>query len=334
MRCRRTTPQALLALLVVAVGWLGLTLAWPRETATGRQPAARAGAAAPGQEDLVCHTAQTYCTVGKHRLQLDVARPKQGKGPFPAIVVLHGTGPYSKGKVNTFPVAKELARRGYVGVAVDYRFRDGHVFPCAIEDVKSAVRWVRANAGKYDIDPERIGVLGYSAGGGLACLLGMAGPKDGLEGNGGNLKVSSKVRAVVAYSPPTDLTRLYQECTDPKGKVLVLVREWMRTSLERWLGGTPKHAAAAYAKASPVTYVRKDISPLLLIHGTSDTIVPFEQSQALVERLRAVRGRAHLLALANAGHDIEDGNDANARLAELLMLGFLNEHLKGGTAKR
>jgi acetyl esterase/lipase len=330
----RTAQQRLLALLVAALGCLFLMLAPPREPASGRQPAAKGPAPAPKGDDVICHTALTYCKVGKHDLQLDVARPRHGKGPFPAVVVLHGTGPFSKGKASTFPVAKELARQGYVGVAVDFRFRDEYVFPCAIEDAKAAVRWVRANARQYNIDPERVGVLGYSGGGGLACLLGMAGPEDGLEGNGGDPKQSTRVRAVVAYSPPTDLSRLHWECTDPKGKVFAFVRGWMRTNLERWLGGTPKQAAATYARASPVTYVRPKISPLLVIHGTADNIVPFEQSQVLAERLRAVRGHVNFFELAGAGHDIENGNDANARLAALLTLGFLNEHLKGHAPKR
>src|SRR5262249_22450013 len=151
--------------------------------------------------------------------------------------------------------------------------------------------------------------------------LGMARPEDGLEGNGGHADQSSAVQAVVAYSTPTDLARLHEDCC--KGKVGFPLGGWVRQSLEKSLGGTPEKVLGRYKKASPVNYARKGIAPVLLIHGRADVFVPFEQSRLLADRITDAGGRASLLGLAGAGHDFEMRDDANARLAALAAAAFL-----------
>ena len=360
MRCRHTTQLLVLALLTGAFVWLFITLSWPPETAGDQQPAAKVkgdrpprpeghrraegaviadAANAPGdtppRPGLVWHAELTYGRVGKQRLLLDIACPARGAGPFPAVVLLHGIGPLTKERRGLTPLAKELARKGYVSVVVGFRYQPAqHPFPTAIEDIKCAVRWLRAHARAYRVDPDRVGALGFSGGGGLACLLGLCTPADGLEGNGGHANQPSAVRAVVAYCPPTDLSGLHAECCGPKGKVGFWVRGWMRVNLEKWLGGTPQEAAARYAKASPVRYARQGAAPLLLIHGARDTVVPLDQSQRLAKRLTAAGGKVTLLTLADADHDLDTRNDGNARLAAGVTLAFLDEHLKGANAKR
>ena len=101
------------------------------------------------------------------------------------------------------------------------------------------------------------------------------------------------------------------------------------TSLEQWFGGAPDQVAKGYAQASPVHYARKDIPPLLLLHGTADDVVPVEQSRLLADRLAAVGARVNFLSLANARHDFDERPDANGRLAARVTLAFLDEHLKG-----
>src|SRR5205823_333626 len=147
-----------------------------------------------------------FARPGGVALKADLALPNEGKGPFPAVVCLHGGGWVSGDRKQMSKTIEVLARRGYVALAPDYRLAPAHRFPACVEDCKAAVRWLRANAGKYRIDPGRIGAVGLSAGGHLACLLGVTTPGDGLEGTGGNSDRSSAVQAVVSFAGPTDLT--------------------------------------------------------------------------------------------------------------------------------
>jgi len=138
---------------------------------------------------------------------LNLALPKKGKGPFPAVVCIHGGG-WRAGKRQDMDFMTEvLARRGYVAATVGYRLVPNARFPAQIEDCKAAVRWLRANAAKYHMNPDRIGAIGPSAGGHLACLLGITDKKGGLEGSGGNPDHSSRVQAVVSFFGRTNFTR-------------------------------------------------------------------------------------------------------------------------------
>ena len=130
-----------------------------------------------------------YVVRGDTELLLDLERPAEGDGPFPAVVFIHDGGWLEGAKSDVRIESVLAARRGYVGVAIDYRLtrplseaKPENQFPAQIHDVKAAIRWLRANAEKYNIDPERIGVVGYGAGGQLALLAAFTEPKDGLEG--------------------------------------------------------------------------------------------------------------------------------------------------------
>src|SRR5262249_51489713 len=145
------------------------------------------------EKDLV------YGKGGDTDLQLDLAMPKDGAGPFPALVCIH-PGSWRQGNRQQLGQTIEvLAGHGYAAVTVSYRLVPTAIFPAQIEDCKAAVRWLRANAKKYKVDPDRIGAIGFSAGGHLACLLGTTDRNDGLEGNGGNPEQSSRVQAVVSF---------------------------------------------------------------------------------------------------------------------------------------
>ena len=143
-----------------------------------------------------------------------------------------------------------FARKGYVAVTISYRLAPDAKFPAQIEDCKAAVRWLRANAKKYRIDPDHIGVVGFSAGGHLCCLLGVTDKKDGLEGEGGNADQSSRVQAVVSYFGPTDLCEKTWS-KDVEEKVLA-----------PFVGASFDDKPALYKKVSPITYVPKDAPPL------------------------------------------------------------------------
>ncbi|HZT80610.1 MAG TPA: alpha/beta hydrolase [Gemmataceae bacterium] len=281
-----------------------------------------AGPAVP--PGVAYHRDLTYCTVGKTDLRLDLALPKDGKGPFPCVVCVHGGGWHLGTRKSYTQTVLALARRGYVAATVSYRLSPASRFPAQINDVKCAVRWLRAHAEQYHIDKDRIGALGESAGGHLVCLLATTTKQDGLEGDGGCADQPSKVCCAVAWYPPTDLTHAHEAIRSPSAPVLEAM--YARKAVEDLLGGPPEKAGReCYAKASPVTYVKKGAAPTLCVHGTADSLVPIGQSKLLEKKLKEAGVECRLCPIAKAGHGFR-GKDREAALKASFE--FLDEHLK------
>src|SRR5579863_4756005 len=159
-----------------------------------------------GPAEITFASGIEYARVDNQGLELDLARPKDPTGKTPAILCIHGGG-FRAGKREGWDArCRLLAEHGYAAATVTYRLAPKSPFPAAVEDVKAAVRWLRANAEKYALDPDRIGVVGDSAGGHLAQFLGVTGGVSQFEGSGGNPGLSSKVSCVVSYYGPCDLT--------------------------------------------------------------------------------------------------------------------------------
>lgn len=250
---------------------------------------------------------------GQH-LALDMARPKDASGPLPTIVCVHGGGFRAGNREHHDALCMQLAQRGYVAVTPTYRLAPKYQFPAAVHDVKSVVRWLRANAGKYGVDPARIGVMGDSAGGHLAQFLGVTADVEKFEGtDGGNLDQSSAVQCVVDVYGPSDFTKSYGKSVDA-AEVLPL-----------FLGGDVQSARRRHIEASPLYWVTPDAPPTLAIHGTDDKYVALEQSQWLIERLRAAEVEAELLVLEGAGHGFKGDDERRAQEA---MFAFFDKHLK------
>ena len=208
-------------------------------------------------------------------------------------------------------VVQQAAVKGYVAITVDYRLTDDtenektkSPFPSQIYDVKCAVRWLRANAKKYNVDPDHIGGFGFSAGAHLALLLALTKPSDGLEGNVGNAGFSSAVQAVVSCGAPTSLGDF------PQG-----------SALKRLLGGTLQEVPEQYKRASPLSYVRKDSPPILILHGDMDDEVPLEQAKLLDAKMKEVGASHTLMIEKGAGHE--------SFHAEKAVWDFFGSNLKG-----
>ncbi len=226
-------------------------------------------------------------------LKLDMARPEKLDKSVPCIVVIHG-GAWRRGNKSVhvggpFPGIFDFAQEGYVSVSVGYRLIPKGIFPDQVEDVKCAVRFLRANAEKYHIDPDRIGAIGFSAGAHLSMMLGTMDKEDGLEGDGGNPDQSSKVQVVVAYFGPTEMT-----ADDIPQQSVPLVTDF--------IGGSKADKLADWKRASPITYVTKGDAPTLIFQGTKDPLVPHTQATKYADALTAagVPGRVELLI--GAGH--------------------------------
>jgi acetyl esterase/lipase len=248
---------------------------------------------------------------GQH-LQLDLARPKSDAPPRPAIVCIHGGGFRAGTRQGYDSLCLRLAQQGYVAVTVSYRLAPKFQFPAAIHDVKAAVRWLRANANQYGIAPERIGVMGGSAGGHLAQFLGVTGDVNQFDGITGNPEQLSRVSCVVNYYGPSDFTKSYGKSVDA-AEVLPL-----------WLGGNLEQARQKHIIASPLYWVTPNAAPTLCIHGTDDKYVNHEQAVWLIDKLKAAGVEAELLTLEGAGHGFKGADNERAEKA---MFAFFARHL-------
>jgi acetyl esterase/lipase len=241
--------------------------------------------------DVSLEAGVEYSNVGG-RMQMDVARPLQGDGPFPAVVCIHGGGFRAGTRESYRRVAYYLAQHGYVAATVSYRLSPMAQFPAPVEDVKAAVRFLRGNAARFHIDPERIGTVGGSAGAHLALMLALTGGVEDFEGSGPNLDESSRVQAAVSFYGPTDFTTSYEP-----GKSVDAAEV-----LPMFLGGDLEHNRAEHIRASPLYWISPDDAPTLAVHGTKDTYVAYEHSVWLTDRLKAAGVPAKLETIEGAGH--------------------------------
>ena len=273
----------------------------------------RAQAPAQVPDTVIVEKGIEYANPDDQHLQLNLARPKTGDGPFPAIVCIHGGG-FRAGKRESYDgLIVRLAEQGYVAITVTYRLAPKYQFPAAVHDTKAAVRWVRANAAKYKIDPSRIGTTGGSAGGHLAQFLGVTAGVKEFEGDGGNPAESSAVACVVNVYGPSDFTKSYGKSVDA-AEVLPL-----------FLGGNLEKARKLHLKASPLYWVTPVAAPTLCIHGTLDKYVAHEQAVWLVDKMNAAGAEAELLTLEGAGHGFK-GKDAET--ADKALMAYFNKRLK------
>jgi acetyl esterase/lipase len=254
-----------------------------------------------------------YSNPDDQHLQLDIASPKSGEGPFPAVLCIHGGGFRAGTRDGYVGLCTRLAEKGYVAATITYRLAPKYPFPAAIYDTKAAVRWLRANAKKYHIDPDRIGVTGGSAGGHLAQFLGVTAGVKEFEGDGGNPDASSRVACVVNFYGPSDLSKSYGKSVDAA------------EVLPKFLGGDLETARHKHILASPLYWVTPDAAPTLCVHGTKDNYVAYEQAVWLVDKLKAADVEVELVTLEGAGHGFK-GPDAEK--AEAALFAFFDKHLK------
>jgi acetyl esterase/lipase len=239
-----------------------------------------------------------YVTNGHERQKLDIVTLQSDK-PVPLIVYIHGGG-WSQGTKSVARAAPFL-HEGYAVAAINYRLSQHAVFPAQLEDCKAAIRFLRAHAKEYNIDPERIGVWGESAGGHLAALVGTsAGVKELQGAKAEHADVSDAVKCVVDYFGPTDLTQLVASAVaggvkyDPNtGPGLVLTQ---------LLGGPIEKMGSVAAMANPIGYVNAKSPPFLIVHGTEDAVVPVTQSRILHEALKKAGAKVEYVEVKGGKH--------------------------------
>ena len=253
-----------------------------------------------------------YVAGGHERQKLDLYLPATG-AKRPVLVWIHGGG-WEGGNKNECP-ALGMVGRGFVVASLNYRLSQHAIFPAQIEDCKSAIRWLRAHAEEYGIDPAHVGVWGASAGGHLGALLGTTGHTKQFD-KGENLDQSSRVQCVIDWFGPADFLRWGNTSiftvTDPKSPIYKLFG-----------GPLPENDALARA-ASPVTYVQKDAAPILMIHGDKDSLVPVQQSEELHEALKQAGVDTTLDILPGSNHG---GAEFFAESKLKLMIDFVEKYL-------
>jgi acetyl esterase/lipase len=260
----------------------------------------------------------TYGVADGVALKMDIYYPEAADGPMPAVLYVHGGG-WTKGDKRIGAGATEipeLVSRGYLVAAINYRLAPQYQFPAQIEDVKCAVRFLRANAATYGIDPKHIGAWGGSAGGHLVALLGVTDTSAGFEGSGGYADQSSHVQAVVDMFGPTDLSAIFQGAG---------------TRLMEQVFGTADKNSDMVKRASPITWVSSDDPPFLILHGEKDTLVPPSQSKILYDRLVAAGVPATLVIVENAGHGFQpSGGTIDPSRIEItkMVVDFFDQYLK------
>jgi len=260
-------------------------------------------------------------TTGTATLRMDIYQANSGEGPRPVLVWIHGGG-WQSGSHNQTPLmALALRDSGVTVASIDYRLSDQAVFPAQLHDCKGAIRFLRANASTYGIDPSRIAVWGSSAGGHLAALVATTGGIARLEGDsGGNLDVSSRVQVGATFFGPTDLLFMEPDCdaqsigcgvnhdvpTSPESKLIGVTGSgqgigWLRANIANPASPFPQLIALVH-DANPVTHADSSDPPLYIAHGALDTVVPLRQSERLRDAAVDAAVEQVFVVVPDAGH--------------------------------
>jgi len=243
----------------------------------------------------------------KADLYLPAKRVKDVRSP--AVLIIHGGGwtKGDKGAGREFNIGSTLALNGYVCLSINYALatKDKPTWPQNLHDCKTAVRWLRKNAERLQIDPDHIGAIGGSAGGHLAAMTTLTGPDDGLDPAEPDGKISCKVQCGVNMYGPGDLT---------EGPDLETI------------GKSRKAAPELYKAFSPINYVDKNDPPLLILHGTADKIVPVKQAEMLADAMKKVGARHELLIIEGAPHTFS--LQPKERDLRPVAVGFFDKYLK------
>lgn len=296
--------------------WIGVVLLLaPATTAWGQPPEdSRANRKLPGREAVTIHRDVVYGDAGARPLKLDLVLPDApSERPRPLVVFVHGggwrNGDKSGGVGRVLPL---VATGHYAGASVGYRLSGEATWPAQIHDCKAAIRWLRANAQRYQIDPERIGVWGSSAGGHLVNMLGTSGDVRDLEGRCGSPQESSRVQCVVSFCGPTNFLapQRFEGGRTP-------------SAVDLLLGGDAAQRRELARQASPITHVSPDDPPFLLVHGTADNTVPFEQAEMFYEALQQQGVEATFVKLVGGSHAV-GGEEVLQRVQA-----FFAKHLRG-----
>ena len=258
--------------------------------------------------------------------KLDIYLPDEINGKLPVIVSIHG-GAFMMGDKRDGQVKPMLEgiKRGYAVVSINYRMSGEALFPANINDVKAAVRWIRANAGKYNFDPDRIAAWGGSAGGNLASLAGTSGDVKELEDLSiGNASYSSRVQAVIDWFGPTNFLKMDEQLRETGNGTPD--HSNANSPESRVLGAKITEIPELAIKANPETYITPDDPPFFIEHGTKDGTVPTQQSTEFYEKLVKVTGedKVAIKLLEGAGH----GGPQFEEPANIdLVFKFLDKHL-------
>ena len=225
-------------------------------------------------------------------LDLDFPSPRGSSSPVILLVLPDGmlVGPSYKHERRCETLITKLTGHGYAVATPRYRPPGIYHFPAQVEDLKTAVRWLRANAGRYGLDTDRIGVVGVSSGGWGACMLGTTDAQDGFEGHGDNADQSSRVQAVACIGVPADFA----------------IKTWSngmeRLFLQPLLGASYDEAPELYERASPAAYASKDDPPFLLFHSREDCVVPVEMARIFAARLHRAGVPVELVETTGTEH--------------------------------
>jgi acetyl esterase/lipase len=254
----------------------------------------------------------TYCLPNDLPQKMDIYYPASG-GPWPVLLYVHG-GSWREGDKAEGEGWRGMNDSGFLVASINYRMAAEGKFPVMIEDVKCAVRYLRAHSAELNIDPQRIGAIGASAGGHLVALLGLAGPEAGWD-DGEYAGQSSRVQAVLSMSGLSDFT--------------VKMPSGINSSIYYAFGKLAGDDALENVAASPVTYITADAPPFLIIHGDNDGVVPVEQSEILHGRLQQAGAASQLIIVQGGDHGLQ-GPEATPTQVEIsaAISAFLEESLK------
>jgi acetyl esterase/lipase len=249
-----------------------------------------------------------YARYKTRNLFLDLYLPMPLGRNRPGAIVVRGGGWLVGDRKRFAHVASALAQRGVAAACIEYRTANKAAFPAAIQDVKAAVRWMRANAAQYGIDPDVVGTIGGSSGAHMALLAGLTQGIPEFEGNGGHADTSSEIQGVVAMAVPADLLTLTAD---------------NKLTVGKFLHATPEQDNEKWQWASPVNHIRSDGPPVLLLHGADDDSVPPSQSIAFAQRYREAGASAEVHILDDAPHAFWNYypwfNDAMERAANFFL---------------